>query len=234
MGEIDSLRQILGYTRAFRQMLDRKREVDLRRRLMEREHALSVAPFAPPLPIQRTLSSPGHFTFGLPPGFEAPDAEVLQGWRRGFDSDPLAAAIDRSATEVTCFLAVFSGASEVALSDLGLEGHSLWVLEVLADEYRERARQAGQAVVVAGPKAILVDGERGIWTVTAQVEGGVATRKWGVAVARDGRGYNIMMFVQPHVEAYYASAYWTAVASWRWWTRVSTGPVPPAPPTRSS
>ena len=216
MGEIDSLREILGYTRTFRHYLERRRDKQLQQELFARENALQVAPFGPPLAVGQVFAFPNFFSFGMPVGFGEPDPSLRAQWEQGFDSSPLVAAVDRTVSEVTCFFAVFSGPSEYEISPTDLAGHSLWLFEVLGDEYRERARQLGPAAIVAGPKAIYVGGERGIWSVSSQIEGGIENHKWVVQVIRNGRAFSIMMFVLPTAEARYADSYWTAIGSWRW------------------
>jgi hypothetical protein len=232
MGEIDSLIQVLQHTRRFRELFANKSGRDLDRRLTAQENALYVAPFAAPLPIQQSFSLLGQFAFGMPGGFGPPSPQVLHQWEQGFDSRPLVAIVDQNSAIFSFFLAVFSGPSEHAINPADLGGHSLWILEILGEAYRERARQVGRGLVVAGPKALLVGGERAIWTVLEQVENGVQTRKWSTLIVSAGRVYSIMMFVRTEAESTYSGAYWTAVGSWQWLTEQHAGGPPPliAPP----
>ena len=190
-----------------------------------------VTPVALPITgapqAEMSFTVPGAFSFALPRNFVNADPEIQAAWQMG-SSTPILVAAQDSPASPDMFFAVYDGA------DIAPEfrTYSVWLLAVLADEFRRRSQAAGTPAIM-GPTPILVAGERGIWFVLNQMEGGYETHKWTVETFHNGRGYVAIMHVRNGADGRYTDAFWSAVGSWTWAdssSPVASSPLPPPLP----
>jgi hypothetical protein len=208
-------------------------ELGLRGRKREEELLLlarlsAITPVALPIlgsvQAQARFTAPGAFSFAMPLNFVVPDPETTRIWQAGSTSQILVAAQD-GASSPNMFFAVYDGNELLP----AVRGQSVWVMAVLADEFRQRAQATGTPAIM-GPTPILVAGERAIWFVLSKWEDGFETHKWTVETFHNGRGYVATMHLRNGVDAMYTEAFWTTMGSWVWADSGLPPPGEPQPP----
>jgi hypothetical protein len=227
MGEIDALRQILGYLRDIRQLhesyRDRSRssqtgsEADPEAELTAKEDALVPSQVAPRLAVASSLAIPGLFSVGLPANFGQPEDSILANWKRQFPQGVTTVWDYASSGASLPFIwSVFSGQEEEAWLR-ALAGHSIWILKVYSDEFCQDFHRGTGGQVTKPPVPILIGGERAVFFVSRETHPtGRAVPIWHIWVAHEARAFSIMMTVAPELEARYEDAFWTLCGTWEW------------------
>jgi hypothetical protein len=188
---------------ASRWLRDKRARQEAEQQLEIAANAVTASPMTPALPVESWFTAPGKFTFGLPahfapyPTFKSPGARPVL---------VLADPANRST-----YIAVFDRHLNV-----GFDGHSVWLAAVNPDGFRNAVRSWG-GNVVQGPIAVLVCGERGIWSVVDTLEhGGEHIRRWSVMTAHAGKEYEVIMGADLRDQAAAVDVLATAIGSWRW------------------
>jgi hypothetical protein len=190
---------------AAQKIRNRRKRAEIRAELQARANSLQGRSISPPLPVERSFSAPGAFTFGLPQRFVEGDTSRWQG------APPTVLVVDGPGTS-GMWLVVERNQNLTLEIDPGL---SPWLGVVQPNEFRALARNWG-GTVVAGPEAVLLGGEQAIWASYGMIEGGQENRKWVVFTRHRGNTFELIMGVKPETEAAYVDTFWTAVGSWRW------------------
>ena len=214
MGEIDSLIRIVGMVKDIQRLRAGGRQQaqgspSSQAGLWAAENAVTGRTIAPPLPVESWFSAPGRFRFGLPRNFTSGDFD-RQDWPRR----PLAVVAD-SSTPWGMYLTVFDTHLSVEL----MHGHTPWVLVADPQGYY-RAVQSWGGSVVNGPFPVMIDGERGTWSVIRTAERGQVIDRWTAVTTRHGGCYEVMMGFGDQAgmrqAPYYNDVFATAVGSWHW------------------
>lgn len=173
------------------------------------ENRVTGQVITPPLPIESWFSAPGRFAFGLPRNFISGDLD-----RQDLPRRPLVVVADGS-TSLGMYLVVFDTTFSVEL----VNGHSPWVLVADPASYYTAVQSWGGSVV-SGPFPIVIDGERGTWSVIRTVEGGQVIDRWTAITTRRGGCYEVMMGFRDQAglrnAPFYNDVFGTAIGSWRW------------------
>ena len=199
MGELDALANIVDILGKFNKRKQKAREGQI----SAAESAIVAQPILPPRSPEVSFPVPGIATFGLPATFQYLNPGAYN-WGR---ARPLVVV-----GEGEMWLAVMQDEGLMAELD---PGFSPWTIVIQSDTFRKSTQKWG-GTVVAGPTAVLLDGEKATWSAFRMMEDGKEARKWGLLAMHDGHTYELLANISLQNERSNAEAFWTAVGSWRW------------------